>query len=235
MVVLRRKRTVAYVIAHFFDLTYRGCINTLLHLLTFTAFHRNSSLITQISITSWQNTRKSRNRKAARRSNEESQSGTESVTLREDIKRYWRGCLLVLCLLILLSLCGALGYLGLRPAARQELNRLAELRSWDASSLDTVRLALLQRLPIGTSEHDIYTYLVRHSAIQRDNPGTYDDHPILYRKKTNNVITAIINADPKAFHFQIIPFCRDSYAVNFVLDNNGRLTNISVREWGGCA
>jgi hypothetical protein len=158
-----------------------------------------------------------------------SRSSYDTYVGRDVMIKRRRGCL-VLFLVSLLLISGALGYVLTRPSARDQLNRLAELPASTRLSFATVQNVLLQQLPIGTSESAIYTFLERHGAVRNDH-ATRPDLPFTYSLKgSDNVIYSIVADDPHAVTFP----CRDRYAVQFVLDDTGRLRDITIADWGQC-
>jgi hypothetical protein len=114
------------------------------------------------------------------------------------------------------------------PSARDALDRFAHMPPDRPDDIGIVRQALLQDLPVGTTERNVYAFIEQRG-------GTVDKSG-LARCSRNDVnadlpgITCYFAPDPRKINFP----CLTTYWINFVTDKKQLLADITIGDGGAC-
>ena len=118
-----------------------------------------------------------------------------------------------LCLMAVLAGCTAQGEL------EQRARRYFEIPTSEQVSAKTIRAAILNRVPLGSSLTDVYRYLVAQ-GIGRDALSSY------YPLNDKGEIVCRVEYNPKT-----PDVVKNSFGIFFVIDHDQKLKDIQVQEW----
>ena len=141
------------------------------------------------------------------------------------------GCITFVAGIFMVSLflfCAGSQYIDNQLSSAAYLSHLAGQSIWSMPLAD-VRPLLLKRIPIGTSESDIYAFLEAH-GIERDRfvGGQF----MRYQPKDNfNTILGLLSDPP----YRPTLFCSGGgFIIRFQLDNRDRLKDILIESTSVC-
>jgi hypothetical protein len=138
--------------------------------------------------------------------------------LKKNRRNYLIGGFLILALFSV-----GLIYILSKASARENLYHLAEIPNNPPLNLTIVRKSLLQLIPTGTEESDIYIFLVQHGAANINEASV---NAITYSQKDNaNIIDCYVSSDPGK-----MGYVGDEFHIRFILDNHNTLTDITIEN-----
>ena len=117
------------------------------------------------------------------------------------------------CLIVLLAGCSAQGKL------EQRTRDYFQIPSSQQVSAATIRSAALSGVPLGSSTKQVYAYLERR-GIGKDGLSSY------YPVDEKGEIVCRVEYDPKS-----LDVVKKSFGIIFVVDTEGKLRDILVKEW----
>jgi hypothetical protein len=116
------------------------------------------------------------------------------------------------------------------PSARDALDRFAHMPPDRPDDVGVVRQTLLQDLPVGTTERDIYAFIQQRGGTL-DNSGSAACHVNHIRNDLRDKeISCYFQPDPAKINFP----CLTAYIVTFTTDKKEVLADITIREGGAC-
>jgi hypothetical protein len=138
--------------------------------------------------------------------------------------------LAAVCILVLglIGWCAISEYTARTMSAGVVLDRLAGVTDRPAND-ETVRRAFLQRIPVGTADTEIITFLEQH-GVERDRftGGQFYRYQVQDNQRT---ILALLTSPP----WIINVFCGPgNYGVRFVLDEQRTLKDIVIENYTVC-